>query len=302
MTRNTKLKVDELKYKNAVYSNNESRKFAKPFNNPKTPVELVRLVKKLIKMKPALSKYNVDVNESYESLNKNPAEPKRIAEEAFLNDLKTFASEKGISDIGYAILSSELLYKGSVALYPNAIVLAMEMDQEEIEKSPSIETQDMIHRTYSELNGVTNEIANFIRSKGFGAHAGLSAGDLICNYPELAVKAGIGYRGRSGNLIMAKSGPRVRLSVVLTSIENLDFCGENPHKWIKEFCAKCGQCIRKCPQGAITLPDGNDEIHEYKHLDSGKCASETGCADCMKVCPFNKLPYEKIKSNFNKNQ
>lgn len=292
------LKVNKKKYWNAVYSNDQSLSSGKPFNKPKNFRELKAILRKIKEMKPTLDVYKKDVKECYESLDNNPIQPKQKADAAFINELETYAKSLGVSELGYAVLSPELLYKGSVAMYPNAIVLTMAMDKEEIAKSPSRETHEMIHRTYSELNTVTNEIARFIRGKGYGAHAGLSAGDLICNYPELAVKAGLGYRGRSGNLITSQFGPRVRLAVIFTSIENFELCEDNPHKWIKDFCQNCGQCIKKCPQEAIAMPEGSLDIREYKHVNSGKCATVGGCADCMKVCPFNKAPYEKIRSSF----
>ncbi len=256
------------------------------------------MVKLIIKFKKGVNAYDEDTTISYESLEDNPESPKEIADKGFVKTFEEYCYKLGVGEIGYTKVSPESVLDQRVALYSNAIVLTMEMDKEKIDESPSQETYDMIHETYRQFNKIVNELTDFIRQHGYGAQAGLAVGgDMISSYPWLAEKAGLGYRGRSGNLITPKLGPRLRLAVIFTSINNLNFYEENTHEWIKDFCAKCNLCIKKCPGNAIIHPSETDEHINYKHLDAGRCTQNHGCADCIKVCSFNNTPYEKIKSS-----
>lgn len=293
------IQVDKEKYKNAVYSNEKSLKKAIPFGKPSGISGVIDIVKLIRKFSKGIKAYSEDTTISVESLENNPESPKEIADKGFVETFEAYCDKLGIANIGYTKVSPELVLQRKVALYPNVIVLTMEMDKEKIDKSPSQETYDMIHETYSQFNENVNELADFIRQHGYGAQTGLSAGgNMVSSYPWLAEKAGLGYRGRSGNLITPKLGPRLRLAVIFTSINNLNFYEENTHEWIWDFCAKCNLCIKKCPGDAIIPPSEMDKHLNYKHLDAGKCSINHGCADCIKVCPFNFTPYEKIKSSF----
>lgn len=73
------------------------------------------------------------------------------------------------------------------------------------------------------------------------------------------------------NCITPEHGPRVRLSAVMTSIENLSFNIEFNHNWIGDFCELCKKCVRACPGEAMyEVPlKPNDEINTY--IDQVKC-------------------------------
>jgi epoxyqueuosine reductase QueG len=170
----------------------------------------------------------------------------------------------------------------------------MEIDEAPIAKAPSKETQATGLITYSQLGKKTNALVEHLRKNGYAAEAGHPAiGPAL--YPRLAMRAGLGYSGRHGMLITPEFGPRQRISAVFTSIKNLPVAGGNDHVWIREFCATCGNCIRKCPGRAIRdepieHPDGR-----LSHVDGDKCIS---CTVCMKECSFNKRGYTDIKKRF----
>ena len=60
-----------------------------------------------------------------------------------------------------------------------------------------------------------------------------------------AIRAGIGYRGDNGALIVPGIGPEVFLAEILTTIE---FEPDSPSY---AECLHCGVCLRACPTGAL---------------------------------------------------
>ena len=73
-----------------------------------------------------------------------------------------------------------------------------------------------------------------------------------------AIRAGIGYRGDNGALIVPGIGPEVFLAEILTTIEF------EPDAPADAECLHCGACRRACPTGALQ-PDGT--------IDCRRCIS-----------------------------
>ena len=124
------------------------------------------------------------------------------------------------------------------------------MDKDLIQKAPSFETYIMIMDTYKKLNKITNKLAEFLREHNFSAQAGPSLGG-VSNYVLLAQNAGLGWVGKLGLLITPEFGPRQRLSVLFTNIENLPISEKNPHSYIENVCLICRECVDGCPGKAI---------------------------------------------------
>ncbi|MGF7117068.1 4Fe-4S binding protein [Methanobacterium oryzae] len=225
------------------------------------------------------------------SLKNNPKNPKIEVENGFTRKIENYAHSLGIDKLGYANVPRELIFKDKAILYDNAIILIMEMDKEAIDAAPSDITQEMGVVTYDELGKKTNELAEFLRENGFAAHASHPAGGFVM-YPHLAQNAGLGYRGRHGMLLTPEFGPRQRISVIFTSIQNLPVNNLNEHSWVSDFCSKCGGCVRKCPGNAIieeTFENGDMRTKIIKD-------SCHGCTICMRECSFNKREYHQIKN------
>jgi epoxyqueuosine reductase len=75
----------------------------------------------------------------------------------------------------------------------------------------------------------------------------------------LAARAGLGWIGRSTNLITPDFGPHVMLGLIVTTLELVpDSPTEN------QACRECGQCAAACPTQALVAP--------YE-LDARKCIS-----------------------------
>jgi ferredoxin len=223
------------------------------------------------------------------SLKENPENPKIVAENDFIRKLENYAESSGIDKVGYVKVPRELIFKDKAILYENAIILIMEMDKESVNAAPSDITQEMGVVTYDELGKKTNEIAEFLRENGFAVHASHPAGGFVM-YPHLAQMAGLGYRGRHGMLITPEFGPRQRISVIFTSIQNLPVADSNEHSWIPNFCVKCAKCVRTCPGNAIIEESFENEVKTKIIKDL--CH---GCTICMRDCSFNKREYGQIK-------
>ncbi|MBN1252207.1 MAG: tRNA epoxyqueuosine(34) reductase QueG [Bacteroidales bacterium] len=109
-----------------------------------------------------------------------------------------------------------------------------------------------------------------------------------------AVKSGLGWIGKNGNLINKNHGSFFFIGELIVDIE-LEY-----DKEIKEYCGTCTKCIDACPTNAIVAPkiiNGSKCISyltiELKDEISdefiGKLENRLfGCDICQDVCPFNK--------------
>ncbi len=111
----------------------------------------------------------------------------------------------------------------------------------------------------------------------------------------LALKAGLGWRGKHTLLLNRERGSMFFLGEIYTSLKLAPPQSQNDH------CGTCTACIDVCPTQAITAPH---------RLDARKCISYLtielktaipvefrkamgnriyGCDDCQLVCPWNKF-------------
>ncbi|WP_264900286.1 tRNA epoxyqueuosine(34) reductase QueG [Sediminibacterium sp. TEGAF015] len=111
-----------------------------------------------------------------------------------------------------------------------------------------------------------------------------------------AVKSGLGWVGKNGNLISKQNGSYF---FIATLIVDLPLLYDDPYA--KDYCGTCTQCIDACPTDAI-LP--NKEINgsqcisyytiELKEALSQQTSINTdnwlfGCDICQEVCPWNRF-------------
>jgi epoxyqueuosine reductase len=248
-----------------------------------------------------------NINKSIDSLKKNENKKKVKIDDVFLKNLKEFCMDQGLASIGFTKLPRHLIFKHKAVLFENAIVLVMEMDKDRIALAPHRKTVKMIMQTYNKLGIAANKITVYLRKNGYAAQASHPLGGIVL-YPPLAKDAGLGWLGRHGLLITPEFGPRVRLAAVFTNIVNLPDHSNNAHSWIKDYCATCGICIKKCPPSAIKEQAIQQKNGLITHIDGEICfpyfAQNYGCTICVKVCPFSTLSYDKlhkttIKKGFN---
>lgn len=235
---------------------------------------------------------------SARSVQDNPYTGKQTIDANTLRDLEDSVHSLGVTDIGYTRVNPRHIFKGFKLLFPNAIVFSMQMDADKIKQAPAMASFIEIFRTYLQLGVIVNQVADFLRQRGFNALAGPAIGGYI----PLAIDAGLGYSGKNGLLITPANGPRIRLAAVFTDIENLPFAEENPHHWVRDYCWSCDLCVEKCPADAIyretrTHPDSGPIF-----IDHTRCAqpfsNDNGCSLCIKYCPFSYADYDRLKEKF----
>jgi epoxyqueuosine reductase len=112
-----------------------------------------------------------------------------------------------------------------------------------------------------------------------------------------AVRSGLGWVGKNGNLINKQSGS---FFFIATLIVDLELKYDDP--FAKDYCGSCTRCIDSCP---------TDAIMENKVIDGSKCISYFtielkdallpdemknkfsnwmfGCDVCQDVCPWNRF-------------
>lgn len=243
----------------------------------------------------------INIRKSVYDLDRNPADGKKDIDSLTLEELEAFARSVGADDIGYAAVPREWVFQDTAIRFTQAIVLTMEMSKERMAQAPHPDTAVMVHETYNQLGQTCNKIADWLRERGFAAHAGHPLGGMAL-YPPMAQAAGLGWRGSNGLLITPRFGPRVRLAAVFTEIGNFPVFHGSEHAWVLDFCMSCKRCIRECPPKAFFEKPVYHENGLVTVLDNRKCfpffVKHHGCSICIKVCPFNLHGYDKVRQVF----
>lgn len=242
-----------------------------------------------------------NIAKSVHDLDKNPADGKKVMDAATLDELRAFAISAGADVVGFTTVPQEWVFQETAVLFDKAIVLVMEMDKDRMQLAPNKDTAVMVHETYDQLGRVSNRVADWLRERGYAAHAGHPLNGMAL-YPPMAQAAGLGHRGIHGLLITPQFGPRVRLTAVFTEIENLPVYEGDEHAWILDFCQMCHRCIRDCPADAIYETPITHDNGLVTTVDNTKCfpyfVNNHGCSVCIKVCPFNHTPYERLHETY----
>jgi len=103
---------------------------------------------------------------------------------------------------------------------------------------------------------------------GVSVAPGLPAPNVMVDFADAAVRAGLGEIGLTGELMTPEFGHLQRIQLILTDaeLEPSPICTH-------EVCDQCGECARACPLGAISLEQTSEvEI----------------CGKSMKVAQINK--------------
>ncbi len=137
---------------------------------------------------------------------------------------------------------------------------------------------------------------------------------------QWAIKAGLGWQGKSGNVINPQYGSYFFIGLIISSI-NFE-----SGQIIKDYCGKCTACLDSCPTGAIVSPEIVDsnkciaywtieakpEIEIPVEISNNLNGWAYGCDICQDVCPWNKKAeqncYDELlfprkgETNFDPNQ
>ncbi len=227
---------------------------------------------------------------------------KTITKEQFDRLDNYIKNELGMDSWGVCEFEEKEIFKGDGIPYKNVIVMSRHMDKKEFipENLPNIECMIEVMKVYGDTGIACLKVSEFLRKMNFGAVPNHSLGGNV-DYTKAGFKANLGYIGKHGMLITPHSGSCNRLSIVYTSIENLDDYLENNEDFSfgEEFCSKCGKCVKACPYDAIYMESKVDENGHVECISNPKCGSgfaHYGCGICIAVCPFTKVGYDKIKS------
>jgi epoxyqueuosine reductase len=205
----------------------------------------------------------------------------------FWHDFEKEAKNKGVDLIGYIPVIENYVFKNLELYGKNAIVLGMEMKWEQIKTAPSVYCEMEVFRVYNVLGEITIELTEYIKSQGYKSEAHHPFGGKLLFGPH-AVAAGLGIMGRNGLIITPEFGPRQRWSIITTDAE-IPESSKKDLSEIKEFCEKCGACIKNCKGGAVYMEPITKETGVITHIDRSKCInsilSNNYCSYCLRICP-----------------
>lgn len=130
----------------------------------------------------------VDMAQGAKSVKNNPYAGKTTIDAKTLRELEDYAYSLGASDIGYTKVNPRYIFNGFQILFANAMVFTIEMDKEKIKQAPSMPSFIEIFRTYRDVGRVVNLVADFLRERGYNAHAGPAIGGATLTVPNGAFK------------------------------------------------------------------------------------------------------------------
>ena len=112
----------------------------------------------------------------------------------------------------------------------------------------------------------------------------------------LAVRAGLGWIGKNGNLIIPQTGSYLFLAEIFFDLELI---ADTP--FTRSYCGSCTACLDSCPGQAIISPGKIDSRRciSYLTIEKKGAIPETqrkqvgtrlfGCDRCQEVCPHNRF-------------
>ncbi|MGI5892186.1 MAG: 4Fe-4S binding protein [Bacillota bacterium] len=221
-------------------------------------------------------------------------------------EIEQFAFEHGADEVAFADLSQASAYLQNEygdkwQAFTRAVVIAVHFPQaivQELLKGPS----HTYLAYYDILNNKINEIglllANKLSKKGYTSYP-IPASQRISDNKLAAVFShrfaaylgGLGWVGKSCNIVTEKNGPRLRLGTVLTNAP-LD-CG----KPVENLCKDCRLCMEICPAHAIKDHLWQENQSICQHIDALACHNylmeirqsfgKRVCGLCLAACPYS---------------
>lgn len=218
----------------------------------------------------------------------------------FINELETNLKQAGASLVGYSNVRENLPEKLNELKF--AITIIVRLSDFIIDEITDKPTYTYFHH-YRTINALIDQITLkgllMIQERGYkvlAVPASQTVNDMNDKYSGIfphktaAVKAGLGWIGKSGLFISPKYGPRVRLGTILTNMEIS--CNESI---MSSQCGDCNRCVKSCPAMALsgncwTKGCGRSDIVDakacsdymnsnFKHIGRGSV-----CGICMKMC------------------
>lgn len=147
---------------------------------------------------------------------------------------------------------------------------------------------------YTALRTALESVAEPLRAAGHRAIVVADENHLVDR--AAAHRAGIGWWGKSSNILVPGAGSLVVLGAVVTDAE---LCDADPEP-VRDGCGSCRRCLDGCPTGAIVAPGTVDARRCLAWLVQKTGVFDPdfrvalgdriyGCDDCADVCPPNRV-------------
>jgi len=148
------------------------------------------------------------------------------------------------------------------------------------------------------------QLEQFVKTKRPAFRARICVDSAPLLEREWAVRAGIGWRGRQGQIVNAKNGCCLLLGELLLDFEIA------PSSRADNQCGECDKCVSACPNGAISkdgLVDAKRCISYLTMEHKGGFTGEEqcligqalfGCDVCTAICPWNRFGEDKVLPEF----
>ncbi|MDE0170225.1 MAG: hypothetical protein OXS29_12045 [bacterium] len=147
---------------------------------------------------------------------------------------------------------------------------------------------------YAALRSALESVAVPLRAAGHRAIVVADENHLVDR--AAAHRAGIGWWGKSSNILVPGAGSMVVLGAVVT---DAGLCDADPEP-VQDGCGPCRQCLDGCPTGAIVAPGTVDARRCLAWLVQRTGVFDPdfrvalgdriyGCDDCADVCPPNRV-------------
>jgi epoxyqueuosine reductase len=222
-----------------------------------------------------------------------------------ISELKENLEENGASLVGFADLSvidprikKNFTVGISIALALDPIVIKGIID------GPTLEYYREYKRANAKLDYLSESISSFLHKRGYntdhwGATEDREFGHYMTELPHktVATLSGLGWIGKCALLVTNEYGSALRLTTVLTDIEE-----QIEDKSVKEsYCKECSICVDVCPGKAPKGHNWHRGLTREDLFDPDLCCTNakklakerTGieysfCGICIANCPYTK--------------
>src|SRR5271157_1177753 len=206
----------------------------------------------------------------------------------FWEEFERVAKDLGVDLVGYTPVDENFVFKDLQVFGKNGIILAMELQWDQIKTAPGYKCGMEAFRVYQALGDIVLKMTAYLQERGYKAEAHVPFGGKLLYGPH-AVAAGLGVVGWLGLILTPEFGPRQRFGMITTDADiPLDHPARDLDK-VNNACDKCSACALNCP---AALPEPVEQVPAsgiITRIDRTACEDQivdhNYCSVCLKVCP-----------------